>query len=144
MNAQRLVLSLLISASVVMMSACSNPLTDLFGSKDSSSTDSSTTDTFNGTLAPKGSLVFTFSVASAGNVAVTLTTVAPATTGALGLGIGPSSNGTCTIANSTSGATAGGSPQLSAMENPGSYCVQVADAGSLATTSTVTVTVMHP
>jgi len=135
---------MLIAASVMMVSACSNPLSDLFGSPTSPSTSTSSTDTFNGTLAPNGSLVFTFSVATAGNVAITLTAVSPATTASLGLGVGPSSNGNCTIANSTSGAIAAGSPQLSAMENPGSYCVKVSDPGNLVTTSTVTVTVAHP
>lgn len=144
MKASRLFLSLLIPASVMIASACTNPLSDLFGNPTTPSTNTSTTDTFNGTLAPNGSLVFTFSVATAGSVAVTLTAVSPATTGPLGLGVGPSSDGNCTIANSTSGATAGGSSQLSAMENPGNYCVKVSDAGSLMTTSTVTVTVMHP
>jgi hypothetical protein len=145
MKAPRLLFLLLMLASVMMTSACSNPLKDLFGNPTSpSSTNTSTTDTFNGALAPNGSLVFTFSVATAGSVAVTLTEVSPATTAPLGLGVGPSSNGNCTIANSTSGATAGESSQLSATENPGSYCVKVSDAGSLTTTSTVTVTVMHP
>ena len=144
MRGPRLFLLLLIPASVIITSACTNPLNNLFGNPTAPSTNTSTTDTFSGTLAPNASLVFTFSVATAGSVAVTLTTVSPATTGSLGLGVGPSSNGTCTITNSTSGATAGGSPQLSAMENPGNYCVKVSDAGSLMTTSTVTVTVLHP
>ena len=144
MKVSRLLLSLLIPASVIITSACSNPLSNLFGSPTTPSTNTSTTDTFNGTLAPNGSLVFTFSVATAGSVAVTLTAVSPATTGPLGLGVGPSSNDNCAIANSTSGATAGASPQLSATENPGNYCVRVSDAGSLTTASTVTVTVMHP
>jgi hypothetical protein len=74
---------------------------------------------------------------------VTLTAVSPAATGPLGLGVGPSSNGNCTIANSTSGAMAAANPQLSAMENAGSYCVKVSDVGALTTTSTVTVTVTH-
>jgi hypothetical protein len=144
MKVSRLFPSLLILASVMFVSACSNPFSDLFNSPTTPSTATPTTDTFNGTLTPSGSLVFTFSVATAGSVAVTLTTISPATTGPLGLGVGPSSNGTCTIANSTSGAMAAASPQLSAMENPGSYCVKVSDAGSLTTTSTVTVTVAHP
>jgi len=143
MTVRRLFLSLLIPASVMITSACSNPLSSLFGNPTTPST-TPTTDTFNGTLAPNGSLVFTFSVSTSGSVAVTLTTVSPATTGPLGLGVGPSSNGTCTIANATSGATAGGSPQLSATENPGTYCVKVSDAGTLVTTSNVTVTVAHP
>jgi hypothetical protein len=144
MKVSRLLLSLLIPASVTIVSACSNPLSDLFGSPTTPSPTISTTDTFNGALAPNGSLVFTFSVTTAGSVAITLTAVSPATTGSLGLGVGPSSNGNCTIANSTSGAIAAGSPQLSAMENPGNYCVKVSDTGNLTTTSTVTVTVAHP
>ena len=128
---------------MMIMSACNNPLSDLLNPA-SPSTNSSTTDTFNGSLAPNGSLLFTFVVANAGSVAVTLTAVSPATTGTLGLGVGPSSDGNCTISNSTSAAIAGASPQLSATENAGNYCVKVTDAGALTTTSAVTVTVTHP
>ena len=144
MKVSRILVSLLIPVSMMIVSGCSNPFSDLFGSPTTPSSTTSTTDTFNGTLAPNGSLVFTFSVTTAGSVAITLTAVSPATTASLGLGVGPSSNGNCTIANSTSGAIAAGSPQLSAMENPGSYCVKVSDAGSLTATSTVTVTAAHP
>ena len=144
MKVSRLFLSFLIPTLVLIVSACSNPFSDLFNSPTTPSPSTPTTDTFNGTLTPNGSIVFTFSVATAGSVAITLTSVSPATTGALGLGVGPSGNGNCTIANSTSGAIAAGNPQLSAMENPGSYCVKVSDPGNLTTTSTVTVTVAHP
>ena len=144
MKVARLCLLLLIPASVMISSACSNPLSNLFGSPSTPSNNTPTTDTFNGNLAPNGSVVFTFSVATAGSVAVTLTAVSPATTSPLGLGVGQSSDGNCTIATSTSSATAAGSPQLSANENPGNYCVKVSDAGSLTTTSSVTVTVTHP
>jgi len=145
MRVSRLFLSILISASAMSTSACTNALNDLLGSSPTTPSSSTpTTDTFNGSLAPNSSVVFTFSVGTSGSVAVTLTAVSPATTGPLGLGVGPSSNGTCTIANATSGATAGGSPQLSATENPGTYCVKVSDAGTLVTTSNVTVTVAHP
>jgi len=145
MKAPRLFLCLLIPATVIIASSCTNWLNDLTGggSPNKPST-TSTTDTFNGTLAPNGSLVFTFSVATAGSVAVTLTAVSPPTTGPLGLGVGPSNLGNCTIASSTSGATAGASSQLSATENPGNYCVKISDSGSLMATSTVTVTVSHP
>ena len=143
MKVARPLLLLLIPALVMTTSACTKALSDLFNSPTTPSTTTSP-DTFNGTLAPNGSLVFTFSVATAGSVAITLAAVSPATTGPLSLGIGPSSNGICTIANSTSGAIAGASPQLSAMENPGNYCVSVSDSGSLTTPTTVTVTVSHP
>jgi hypothetical protein len=146
MTVRRLFLSLLIPALILITSACSNPFKDLFGGDDSTTAPSpnSTTDTFNGTLAPNGSLVFTFSVATAGNVAVTLTSVTPATTSPLGLGVGSYSSGNCTVANSTSGVIAAASPQLSAMQSAGASCVKVSDAGGLAAASTVTVTVAHP
>jgi hypothetical protein len=143
MKVSRFFLSIVSALVMITSSACTNALNDLLGSSSTPSSNT-TTDTFNGTLAPNGSLVFTFSVAASGSVAVTLTAVSPAATGPLGLGIGPSSNGSCSIANATSGATAGASPQLSATENPGTYCVKVSDAGTLVTTSTVTVTVTHP
>jgi hypothetical protein len=139
MTIRRLSLALLLSASGLITLAC-NP----FDNSSSPSTSTTpTTDTFNGALAPNGSLVFTFTVTTAGSVGVTLTTVSPPTASPLGLGIGPSSNGSCSITNSTSGAVAGGNAQLSANENPGTYCVRVSDAGSLAVTSAVTVTVNH-
>ena len=143
MKVSRLFLSILIPASLMFTSACTNALNDLLGTPTTTS-GNTTTDTFNGSLAPNGSLVFTFSVATSGSVGVTLTAVLPATAGPLGLGVGPSSNGTCTIANQTSGAIAALNPQLSTTENPGTYCVKVWDAGTLVTTSNVTVTVTHP
>ena len=145
MTVRQLFLSLLLSASVTT-AACTNPLSSLFGGKDNSTAPSpatATTDTFNGGLAPSGSLTFTFSVTTAGNVAVTLTSVSPAATTPLAMGVGPFSNGNCAIANSTSAATAAANPQLSAMANPGTYCVKVSDPGSLTATSAVTVTVTH-
>jgi hypothetical protein len=145
MKVLRLFLSLLLPVSVMAMSACANPFSDLLGGNPNTpSKSTSTTDTFNGSLAPSGALVFTFSVGTAGSVAVTLTSVSPPTTSPLGLGVGPVSDGNCTIANSTSGAIASGNAQLSATQNAGNYCVKVSDAGSLATTSAITVTVAHP
>jgi hypothetical protein len=148
MKFRSLFLSMLIPVSVMAMSACANPLSSLLGgnpnSPSSSSSGTPTTDTFNGSLAPGGALVFTFSVGNTGSVAITLTSVLPPTTAPLALGVGLSSNGTCTIANSTSGVIASGTPQLSGTQNPGSYCVRVSDPGSLTVTSNVTVTVSHP
>ena len=129
----------LLLALLVGAAACTNP----FSSSDSTTNKGSGTDTFSGALAPNGSIVFTFSVSTAGSVAVTLTAVSPSTTNALGLGVGPSNNGTCSVTNSTSSAVAGSSPQLTVNENPGTYCVRVSDGGSLGSTSNVTVTVAH-
>lgn len=140
MNCRRSLQTVLLLAVVMAGSACSNPFSGLLGPSKNSST---TTDTFNGSLAPNGAIVFTFSVTTAGSVGITLTSVSPSTTGALGLGVGPSSNGACTVTNSTSSAVAGSAAQLTATENAGAYCVKVSDVGNLTTTSAVTVTVTH-
>jgi hypothetical protein len=125
-----------------MCIAC-NPF-DLSPSDSSNSTTNGpTVDTFSGSLSQGGSLTFTYTVTTAGTVGVALTAVTPSTTSALGLGIGPSSGGTCSVTNSTSAAIAGSAVLLSATENPGTYCVKVSDLGNLATTSSVTVTVAH-
>jgi hypothetical protein len=131
--------ALLLLAAVMSQVACTNP----FATASEPSANTPTSDSFSGSLAPGGAVVFTFSVTTAGSVGVTLTSVSPSTTSALGLGVGPSSNGTCSVTNSTSSAVAGSAAQLTANANPGTYCVRVSDAGSLAATSTVTVAVAH-
>jgi hypothetical protein len=139
MSPRRSLQTFLLLAAVMSAAACSNPFSD----SSAPSTTASTTDSFNGPLAPNGAIVFTFTVATAGSVGVTLTSVSPSTTSTLGLGVGPSSNGTCSVTNATSSAVAGSTAQLTATENPGTYCVKVSDIGNLTATSTVTVTVAH-
>ena len=138
MRSHRLLSNALVLVSLMSLAACSNPF-----SSTPSTTTGPGTDTFSGSLSQGGALTFTYTVTTAGTVSVTLTAVSPATTSALGLGMGTNNNGTCTVTNSTSAAIAGSAAQLSATENPGSYCVKVSDLGNLATTSTVTVTVAH-
>jgi hypothetical protein len=139
MSSRRSLQTLLLLAVLMNSAACTNP----FSSSSAPSTATPATDTFNGSLAQNGSIIFTFTVTTAGSVGVTLASVSPSTTNPLGLGVGPSSNGTCLVTNSTSAAVAGSTAQLTATENPGTYCVKVFDPGYLTTTSTVTVTVAH-
>jgi hypothetical protein len=103
---------------------------------------STKTETFSGTLAPSGSVIFTFTVSDKGDVAVTLTSVNPSAT-TLGLGVGTASGTTCTVTTSTSAAVPGSSAQLTVAESAGTYCVKVFDVGNLTATATVTVTVAH-
>jgi hypothetical protein len=138
MNPRRSLQTFLLAV-VMSVAACTNPFSGL----SASPTTTPTTDTFNGPLVQNGSIVFTFTVTTAGSVGVTLMSVSPSTTSALGLGVGPSTNGTCSVTNSTSAAVAGSTAQLTATENPGTYCVKVSDLGNLTTASTVTVTVAH-
>jgi hypothetical protein len=105
---------------------------------------STTTDTFAGTLAVKGSNIFSFTVSSAGSVSVTLSSFGTAGAAA-GLGVGtPSGTTECTIATSTPTATASSSPQISVSLAAGTYCVEVFDVGNLAAASTFAIQVTHP
>jgi hypothetical protein len=139
MSLRRSLETFFIFAVVMSAAACANP----FASDTAPSPTGSTTDTFTGSLAPNSAIVFTFTVTTAGSVGVTLTSVTPSTTNALGLGIGASSNGSCSVTNATSSAVASSTAQLTAAENPGTYCVRVSDSGNLTATSTVTITVAH-
>ena len=75
---------------------------------------------------------------------VTLTTMTPASSATVGLGIGTTSaTDPCTITHSASAVVAGSTPQLSVNEKAGPYCVKVSDSTLLTQTVTVTVTVSH-
>ena len=127
-------------ALTVMAAGC-----NLFNNSDAPDTAAITTDTFNGPLAQNSSIVFGFKVTTAGTVSVTLTSVTPATSATLGLGVGTSSNGTtCSLTNSTSAAVAGSAAQLTTTLGPGPYCVKVYDEGHLTAASSVALSVAHP
>jgi hypothetical protein len=111
-------------------------------SPDKASTASSS-QSFTGTVAVGGSSFFTFTVAQPGTVNVTLTSLGGSSP--VGLGIGaPNGTTSCQLATSSQSTTAGSSPQLTAKENAGTYCVSVFDTGSLAAATTFAVTVAHP
>ena len=104
---------------------------------------SSSSQSFTGTLAVGGSSSFTFTVGQAGTVNATLTSLGGSSP--VGLGIGtPGGTTSCQLATSSQSTTAGTSPQVSAKETAGSYCVCVFDTGSLAAATTFAVTVTHP
>jgi len=89
-----------------------------------------TTETFSRTLAFRGAYSRSFSVASAGIVKVTLTSVGPPSL-PIGLGLGiPGGTVPCTLSTSLT-TLASGSPQISQLVDPGSYCVSVYDVGNL-------------
>jgi len=104
------------------------------------------TETFSGTLAAQVSSVFVFSVTQSGTIAVTLTSLSPTTTVPVALGIGTSTVGatTCTTTSSTPTATASSSPQITIDGQPGTYCIDIHNVGSVTTASTFTITVVHP
>jgi hypothetical protein len=87
--------------------------------------------------------VYTFTVAKSGQVSITLTSVAPTATTALGLGIGTANGTACVLSSSTPTAIAGSTAQIAVTESPGTYCVKVYDPGTLSASVTFTVTIAH-
>lgn len=119
------------------------------GSSSSGSTTAPTvtrtTETFNGTVAVRGSAFNTFTVATTGTTEATLTAAGPPSTIVVGFSIGTASNGACTpIAGADITTPAGTAPQLSGVTSSGSLCVQVRDIGNQTAPITYTVSVTHP
>jgi hypothetical protein len=108
-----------------------------------SASPSNSSQSFAGTVSVGGSSSFTFTVAQAGTVNVTLTSLGGPSP--VGLGIGtPQGTASCQLATASQSTTAGSSPQLTAKESVGTYCVSVFDSGSLTAATTFAVTVAHP
>jgi hypothetical protein len=116
--------------------------------KDSSSPSTGVTETFNGTLAVQGRALYTLTVAQTGKVDVTLTSIGPPSTLAVGLGIGTpggtTSALTCSLLSSISSTVAGSSPQMSVTETAGKYCVEISDIGNLTASVPFSITIVHP
>jgi hypothetical protein len=127
---------------LAMLSAGCNLLNN---DSTSPTTPTTVTDTWSNTLAVKGSSLYTFTVASAGTVSVTLTALSPTATVAVGLGLGtPNGTASCTLSSSTPSAIASSTPQITVTENAGTYCAQIYDVGNLTTASSFTITIVHP
>jgi hypothetical protein len=109
----------------------------------STSSPSTSTETFGGTVGVQGSSRSTFTVAQQGTVTVTLSALSPSV--AMGLGIGtPNGTTACAMTSSTTSALPGSTPQLTVTEPAGSYCVSVYDVGNVTGTVTYSVIVAHP
>lgn len=129
-------------ALMALCCGCSS-IKDLFSSSTPSTGSSSSSQSFTGTVSVGGFSFFTFTVAQAGKVDVTLTSLGGASP--VGLGVGtPNGTTSCQVTTSSQSTTAGSSPQVSVTETAGTYCVSVFDAGALAAATTFAVTVAHP
>ena len=111
-----------------------------------------TTETFTGTLAPQGLNSHNFTIAVAGQVAITLTAVGPPATITVGLGVGVPSGTTCSLtlgAGSVVSAQASSTPQIAGTSAAGALCVAIYDlafasnAGNLANPVDYSITVAH-
>jgi len=87
-----------------------------------------------------------FTVTTAGAVTIGLTSVAPLTTMALGVGIGTWDGTTCSASVTKNDNARAGVTALSGTATPGNYCVNVYDSGNIPDGWTVSFTlqVSHP
>jgi hypothetical protein len=103
------------------------------------------TQTFTGTMAPRGTAIRTFTASATGTVSVTLSTTDPASTlVGLGIGIPGTSAGACDMTK-TIQTRAGSTAQLTASVEAGSYCAGAFDIGTVGSSGVVlTFTVAYP
>jgi hypothetical protein len=105
-----------------------------------------TTEAFSGTVPQLGSATQIFTVSATGTVDISLTSVAPLSTMALGVGVQTSDGTTCqTTITQNDNARSGGSA-LKGTVTAGKYCVRLYDSGNIpaAGSADYTVQIVHP
>jgi hypothetical protein len=136
-----LVLLLLTALATVTFGACKKAST----ATPTTPTPVTTTETFSGTIPQLGSAAHAFTVAANGTITISLTSVGPLATMAIGLGVGSWDGTTCTVITQNDNARAG-SIALTGTAVAGSFCAKVYDSGNIPdlTTVTYTIEVVHP
>jgi hypothetical protein len=104
-------------------------------------TSTTMTENWSSVVAPGGTSTRSFTVNSAGTIAVTLTGAA-ATVG-VGVGLPRTNGGGCRLGVAVD-ASAGTTPQISTQADPGQYCVQVYDLGTLTDPIGFSMKIEHP
>ena len=102
-------------------------------------------ETFNGTLDKNGAIPHTFQTLASGTVQVTLSSVTPDSTIALGMSLGTwnASSNLCQAVLSNDRSIQG-TVIIGAVSGPGMLCVRMYDIGTLQQSETYVVTVNHP
>ena len=126
-----------IVAAVLFNSACSNTPTT-----PTTPTATTVTDTFSGTLSRNGASSYAFSVATAGFVYATLTSVADSTA-IVGLSLGTWTGTSCTVVLSNDQAVQG-TTVTGSVTGLGTLCARVYDVGKVASPLDYQITVVHP
>lgn len=104
-----------------------------------------TTETFTGSLATKGTNFHLFTVATLGQVDVTLTNTSPVATITVGLGVAQTSAGACLPVMLAYNNTAAAGTTITGTADIGSYCAAIYDIGNVgADPVSYTITVTHP
>ena len=132
---QRLSRALAVLVVMAAASAC--------GESPTAPTPERTTETFTGTVAQAGFATHPFTVRQVGQVDLTLVTVAPLNTVAIGFAVGSWDGANCSLIAGDDNARQG--YVLSGTAQPGTFCVAVYDSGNIgADPVEYTVTVVHP
>ncbi len=141
---------LLVAVGAVLAIGCGNstttsPSTDSTSTTTTSSSVPITTETFDGMLGVGATAFYPFTVSQSGSVTATLVSIGGdvvPTTVQVRLGIGSPQDTGCTA--TTTSLASSKSPVLTATEDPGNYCVSIADVGNLFGTAAFEVTIAHP
>ncbi len=112
------------------------------GSSSPTASTVTTTDTFNGSIAPNGGAYYPFTVVGSGTYTATLATLAPQSTITMGFGVGQPTGTTCSLINYVENARVG--TVLSGAITAGAYCVAIYDIGNVQGSINYTLTVVHP
>jgi hypothetical protein len=131
----------------LLSSACNNPQSSTPPTSPTASTPAAptTTERFVGTLPVGGARFYSFSIAVYGTVNVTLVNIGGPSVPSdvmVNLGIGTPGGTSCNSSSPTSVSV--GSAAVTASEQPGVYCVTIADVGNLPAAADFTVTIDHP
>jgi hypothetical protein len=132
----------------MLSSACNNSLSSTSPASPTTSTPAAptTTESFIGTLPVGGAKFYSFSIAVYGTVNVTLVGIAGPSVPPdvmVNLGIG-TPGGTSCNSSSPMSVSAGSAAQVTASEQPGLYCVTIADVGNLPAAADFTIAIDHP
>jgi hypothetical protein len=133
-----------ILALLLVLSACGSTPTE---PAPTTTTPTNVTELFTGAVAPGGSTFYSFSVSQGGTVSLMLATTTSEAglplVRTLRLGVGVPAGTGCGL-TSTVNATAALASQISNFMNAGTYCVDVADNGTLSDTVNFNVRIVHP
>jgi hypothetical protein len=122
---------------------CSSTATTPSNPTTTTKTPPSTTEVFSSPLTPNGAVTFTFTTATSGLITVSLTSVSPDSTLALGIAIGILSGTSCEL-KITNDTALQGSVVTGVGGTASNFCARVYDAaGVVAAPTSVSVTVTH-
>jgi hypothetical protein len=145
------VAAVLLVVLTVLVAACGKGSTTAPSSTTTTTTTTTTdapvltNETFSGTLGVGATIFYPFTVSASGTVTEALASIGGSgvpSTVQVRLGIGTMDDTGCNATVSSIVNTV--SPQVTASEQPGTYCANVTDVGNLFAAATFTVTITHP